>query len=369
MTDSETAKTSFLDEFKAMTTKQWVATLAAFLICTFMVYTGAFITLCMGLGFLIIAVILYMLPHITGVSSPKMKMFFGVLFVVIILLISAFAYGGSATDRMAAANGNTTLTEDNIDYDNGLVTVTLDDSSLDIVLDYCEVSTMAFGRVYVDPDKLVSVTMPYSDGKYTYNVPLEDGKYFFIRLKADINDRTDTFVIYDNTGVSSSEINSMNFNGSIISVVEIALVYFIMVIFSELMRKSARKKRDQMIKDGRLYPEGYDKCKECGTMILPGEIVCRKCGAPIDVPEDVKVLHKKDYFECSECGTEVPLDAKFCPKCGAVFNEEDEIEVKHADGSVEITSEMFECSECGQKVPASADKCAFCGAKFDEEDE
>ena len=104
-------------------------------------------------------------------------------------------------------------------------------------------------------------------------------------------------------------------------------------------------------------------------MVLPGEITCRKCGAPIEVPEDVKVLHKKDFFECSECGTEVPIDAKVCPKCGAKFDEGEETVIQHADGTVDSSSETFECSECGKEVPANAKRCPYCGAEFDEDEE
>ncbi len=51
--------------------------------------------------------------------------------------------------------------------------------------------------------------------------------------------------------------------------------------------------------------------------------MCRKCGAYIDVPDELR--HKKDdYFQCSECGAEVPGDSTVCPKCGAKFDEDDE---------------------------------------------
>ena len=101
-------------------------------------------------------------------------------------------------------------------------------------------------------------------------------------------------------------------------------------------------------------------------MVLPGEVVCRKCGEYIDVPEEMKV-HKKDYFICESCGAEVPADAKTCPRCGVSFDEV-ETEIVHADGSVDKTIETFECSECGEQVPSNAKRCPKCGAEFDEDD-
>ncbi len=95
-------------------------------------------------------------------------------------------------------------------------------------------------------------------------------------------------------------------------------------------------------------------------MVLPGEVNCRKCGAYIDVPDELRVK-KKDFFQCSECGAEVPSDATECPKCGAKFDEVQENVVVHADGSEDVSTESVVCPECGSTVPANADWCPKCG--------
>ena len=114
-------------------------------------------------------------------------------------------------------------------------------------------------------------------------------------------------------------------------------------------------------------------------IVLPGETVCRKCGAYIDIPEEIKAKMKRkvEYSVCSECGAEVPMDARRCPKCGANFDEEtEEVEVEATEEEIaeriekqEESGECFECSECGAKVPADADVCPQCGARFDEDEE
>ena len=158
---------------------------------------------------------------------------------------------------------------------------------------------------------------------------------------------------------NASETN-LALTGAAYTVAYAAIVFFIILIFSALMRRSAEKTRAKMEAEGRLYPQGYGRCKQCGAMVLPGEVNCRKCGAYIDVPEELKPK-KKDSFTCSECGAEVPGDAKVCPKCGAAFDEDDENVVVHADGTEDVSSETVVCPECGNVVPANADWCPRCG--------
>jgi len=90
------------------------------------------------------------------------------------------------------------------------------------------------------------------------------------------------------------------------------------------MRRNLEKMRERLEKEGRLYPQGYGRCKRCRTMVLPGETCCRRCGEYIDVPEEMRVK-KANYFECSECNREVPEDAGVCPYCGEIFESDVEV--------------------------------------------
>ena len=362
MTENNTGKLSIIEEFKALSVKQWIAIAAAFAVSVFATAVG-FAVSCMG--FLIIAVLLYMIPHMLGVTSPKIKAIIGAVFIVIIVIIAAFAYSGSAISTTHLTDSKNVILDD-VEYDDGEIIINCDQPGLTFDAHYYN-GMLVFGIPAYSGESVKDMNFIYGDGKYVASVSLKDHSYYGFRIATtgDSPERANFFV---DTGMTPDEVNSLSLNSSLQVILEIALVYFVMVIFSELMRWSARRTREKMEKDGRLYPKGYSKCKECGTMVLPGEIVCRKCGAPIEVPEEIKKLHKKDFFECSECGTEVPLDAKCCPKCGAVFDEEDEVEIKHADGTVDVSSETFECSECGKIVPANAQKCPYCGATFDDEE-
>jgi len=97
--------------------------------------------------------------------------------------------------------------------------------------------------------------------------------------------------------------------------------FLILCVMSWWMRRNLERTRARMEAEGRLYPQGYGRCKRCGSLVLPGEIMCRKCGEYVDVPEEMRVK-KVNYFECSECGREVPQDAGVCPFCGEAFEDD-----------------------------------------------
>ena len=100
--------------------------------------------------------------------------------------------------------------------------------------------------------------------------------------------------------------------------VVLVLPFLLLSLLTWWMRMNLEKTRARLEKEGRLYPQGYGRCKRCGSLVLPGEVSCRKCGEYIDVPEELRVK-KVNYFECSECGREVPQDAGVCPYCGEAF--------------------------------------------------
>jgi ribosomal protein L40E len=233
---------------------------------------------------------------------------------------------------------------------------------------YGEVKGIGFGTVNATVDMEVAVHV--SGTHVTDSVQLDSDKlyigYLTITQTNDsgeeaANSGSDTYWIFL-TKAYDGDITALCVYGCLIAVINIVLVYVLIMVFSNMMRGRMEKTRVKMEKEGRLYPQGYGRCGQCGTVVLPGEVNCRKCGAYIDRPEEMKPK-KKDFFECSECGAEVPNDAKECPKCGAVFDE-DETEVMHADGTVEITNEITNCPECGAAAPATATFCTKCGAKF-----
>ncbi len=369
---TETAKKlNIIGEFKALGYKQWIGIVAGFIIAMVLTATGMILSMC--LGFFIVAILLYMIPHVTGVKSVPIKAIVGAVFVVAILIVVAFAYSGSATNSMGYESKDHSYIQE-ATWDGENLIITPSDKEADYKAEYFVIGMMNFGYPAMDgSEKRIPIELNRIDGKIVGHVELPKGKYYYIQV--DVLDKDgnrikgESFQVFYNNGMSASDVNALNLRGSGLTIAEIGLVYYLLLIFSALMRRSAEKTRAKMEKDGRLYPAGYDKCKQCGCLVLPGEITCRKCGAPIEVPEEIKVLHKKDFFVCSECGTEVPVDAQFCPKCGEKFNEETENVITHVDGTVDVSTETFTCSDCGKVVPANAQRCPYCGALFDEDDE
>ena len=166
-----------------------------------------------------------------------------------------------------------------------------------------------------------------------------------------------SFFLKDKT--SDSVMNSVVWTGTLYFLGMCMMMYFVILFFSHAIRNSAKKSRRKMEAQGRLYPVGYGRCKQCNAIVLPGEVTCRKCGTYIDVPEEMKP-QKKDFFTCSDCGAEVEGSMNVCPKCGAKFEGGVEVEVERMDGTVE-TAEITECQDCGEEIPSTAGSCPKCG--------
>ena len=365
----------FVDDFKALTPKQWISVILGIAI-------AVIILIMIGIqcfGFLIAAVALYMIPHMMGVSSVKVKTVAGVAFIIVAML-ACTAYSTSLLEN----------TENGASYNNDVSNVTYDSENdileFDIALETDEhplvqvgaVSGFKFNTLELDSatlfiesgqelesgdrttviDNRMTVT-PGADGKSHVVVAnlIEDGGLSSISIGIMGNSSVFYSMIIN---ADNQSYTSLSIENSAYQVAIAAVAFFIILIFSALMRRSAEKTRAKMEAEGRLYPKGYGTCKNCGAMVLPGEVNCRKCGAYIDVPEELKP-QKKDFFTCSECGAEVPADAKVCPKCGATFDEEDENTVVHADGTEDVSNESVTCPECGNIVPANADWCPRCG--------
>ena len=254
---------------------------------------------------------------------------------------------------------------------HGLSLDPVEDSNLRVAVLQQEVNMIAFHSFHstkdVDSQEFKSSDLTLgADGWYSGKAVLEGvsaGTLGAIMVQMGEGDKAFAgySFIYD-TGMTSGDFTKACFYGGAYMTFEIALLFFIILAFSALMRRSAMKTREKMEAEGRLYPQGYGRCKSCGAMVLPGEVVCRKCGAYIDVPDEMR-KHKNDYVVCSECGAEVPADAVVCPKCGARFDEKEEVEVSHADGTVDVTTETVPCPHCGEQIPANADWCPKCGKK------
>lgn len=382
------AGSGFVADLKALEPKQWAGIAAALVISLVLeIFMGS---ACMG--FFVVAVVLYMVPHILGVSSVRIKTLIGVVFAVLAIMLGTFAFAGSIQSSIDAKDTGSDAKIQNIVYDEESNTLTFEiiDSELKpgeekdwyAIAESVPIEGIAFGRPNraggdsvlhreasdpIDDSKaLRDITVTYvgqEAGKYTYrctvsDFDLDDGKLYLTGIGVVDKDnklKTSVQFMID----EGSDHTSILFTGTAYTVAFALVIFYMILIFSTLMRRSAEKTRSKMEAEGRLYPQGYGRCKECGAVVLPGEVNCRKCGAYIDVPDEIKP-HKKDFFQCTECGAEVPSDATECPRCGAKFDGT-ETEIVHSDGNVEITAEQTTCPDCGNSVPAGTEWCPRCG--------
>ena len=383
MTENAKGRIPFIsdtvDDFKALTTKEWIGVLvglvAAILIQMFLGYQC--------LGFFVVAVVLYMVPHMLGVSSVRIKAVVGAIFLVLMLVIGSFMVASlvpnNGADSVSGGDRISDVTYDEEtgelefsvcpgtdDWDvvvqtghvNGLVAVGFESlvmTSVDGVVNHRTADDTTD-----DPDAVRDLVMtadPDREGWYNCSVTLDlaDGSLYVVQINIDENPMS-YLLFMDDRGSDLAKVGLM---GNLYTVAWSLVIYVIILVFSALMRNSAEKTRKKMEAEGRLYPKGYGTCKECGAIVLPGEVNCRKCGAYIDVPDEMRPK-KKDFFQCSECGAEVPSDASECPRCGAKFDGT-ENEVVHEDGSVDVSDQDVVCPDCGSTVPANADWCPKCG--------
>lgn len=383
MTENAKGRIPFIsdtvDDFKALTTKEWIGVLvglvAAVLIQMFLGYQC--------LGFFVVAVVLYMVPHMLGVSSVRIKAVVGAIFLVLMLVIGSFMVASlvpnNGADSVSGGDRISDVTYDEEtgelefsvcpgtdDWDvvvqtghvNGLVAVGFESlvmTSVDGVVNHRTADDTT-----EDPDAIRDLVMtadPDRAGWYNCSVTLDlaDGSLYVVQINIDENPMS-YLLFMDDRGSDLAKVGLM---GNLYTVAWSLVIYVIILVFSALMRNSAEKTRKKMEAEGRLYPKGYGTCKECGAIVLPGEVNCRKCGAYIDVPDEMRPK-KKDFFQCSECGAEVPSDASECPRCGAKFDGT-ENEVVHEDGSVDVSDQDVVCPDCGSTVPANADWCPKCG--------
>jgi len=363
-------------EFKSLSSKQILALVAALIIAMALTLLGLAAGSCMCFGMLMIAITLYMLPHMMGVESIKIKVVLGAIFFVVTLLVGglfaapAFVdnYNDTPPDNDYFSNVEYTYVNNDLEISAKVTGV----GTNNVVLYYGEVKSVDFTDASADINRSLTLDLDSTGTIATGTVSLDPNKLFIGKLgitklddkgKEVINGETETALRFFTEAFDGS-ITLLALKGCLTTLTSVFAMFLLILILSNVMRKRMETTREKMESEGRLYPQGYGRCDRCNSVVLPNEVKCRKCGAYIDRPKDMKP-NKKDFFECSECGAEVPNDAKECPKCGVPFDEE-EIEVIHADGTVEVTTETFECSECGAEVPITATFCPKCGAKFED---
>lgn len=318
---------------------------------------------------LIVPALLYLVPHFFKVKNLKVMVMHGVVFTVVALLAGGLYVAPSYIDDNSEFTGTNTLTDADVTYTGSgyQIMITFDDTTgLTPNAELFVIDAVYFTKANgPDAEPLSPVTQTLNTASYDF--PVGDQLYVIQFFATDTNnDRVEQTFFFLTDSTSESNKNSAIWMGIGYELGIFMLLYFMIVFLTYTMRASAKKTQARMVEQGRLYPEGYGRCKECRAIVLPGEVSCRKCGKYVDVPAEMKP-EKKDFFTCSECDAEVPSDADTCPRCGAEFDEI-EIEVEHADGTIETSTSTFKCPVCGLDVPPTAKFCPKCGETFEYEE-
>ncbi len=330
------------------------------------------------LGWMLAAALCYLIAHLFH-NTHKEKIILGVVACVFIVVIGGLEVGPSTLEaREDDPDIDTDYFHDvAISYNEstGALTVTTafgdDLEGYTPVIGYSRISMIVYGGVYSETIVSDMDLKDISSGSYTFENWDTSNLNYIVLLLASVEDdgsytaETGT-VGFTDMAITDDDCKKICWIGSAYATAFFALIFFVITLGSWFFRSRMKKTRQKMEEQGRLYPQGYGRCANCGAIVLPGEVECRKCGTYIDRPDEMKPK-KVDYFRCTNCGAEVPSMAEVCPKCGATFTEE-ETEVVHADGSVTF-EKSFTCPDCGTSVPPGADGiriCPKCGKRFQD---
>ena len=330
------------------------------------------------IGWILAAAICYLIAHLFH-NSHKQKAILGAVTCILIVVIGGAEMAPAAMENYkdSADRVDTDYFKDvTLAYDEATgsltvtTTITGDLEGYTPAIGYANVTMIVYGGVYTDA---VVGSMDFYDihtGSYTFaDWDISKLHYLILALASDEDGKLKAekgTVGFTDAAITDDDGSHIGWVGSIYAMGFFALIFFAITLGSWFFRGRMKKTRQKMEEQGRLYPQGYGRCTNCGAIVLPGEVECRKCGTYIDRPDEMKPK-KVDYFRCTNCGAEVPAMAEVCPKCGATFTEE-ETEVVHADGSVTV-EETFTCPDCGTAVPPGTEGyriCPKCGKRFQD---
>ncbi|MDD4185725.1 MAG: zinc ribbon domain-containing protein [Candidatus Methanomethylophilaceae archaeon] len=302
--------------------------LALFLGITFML-SGFYELFCLPM---LVGVAMYVVPKMLGVKSTKTLLAAGAAYLVIISCVGALVVSPAyvdSYDNIGSLNEGDFTDADIILKGNGLydITVEYNGSGTDVEFCYNDIMILYYSSAgMATPANRVAMTS--SGTTYTASdVDLGDNKleYFFFEAKSGSDTIDKTGMMIYRGSATDGDVTMMALEGNLYFIgINIMFIYFLVVIFSFFSRRSLENARERMEREGRLYPQGYGRCKECDALVLPGETCCRKCGAFIEKPEIITAAPVEEEMECSECGATVPANAEKCPKCGERFDADDD---------------------------------------------
>ncbi|MCQ2086104.1 MAG: zinc ribbon domain-containing protein [archaeon] len=310
-------------------TERKATTIIGFLITLiigiFLYYAGLF-TSFYGMGFIFIGLTLLIIPRSFGCRNFKLMVLFGIAFFLITTTIGALAVSKPM------------LETDNQTSNSNLVVQEEYNETASLYVNYHNIVNMK--NISIKLEKVAWVCYNHyhtlSDSSCHYKLSLSHDFWEVSDIKVSTNDvYFYTFFTFDElneerlikSGFYSfyeSNITTLALETNAYYVGISATIFLFMLFLVREFRRRIDKIREAMEAEGRLYPQGHGRCNHCGSIVLPGEIYCKKCGTHVDIPDKFQDM-KTEFFQCSECGAEIPMNANICPKCGIKFDEEDEI--------------------------------------------
>ncbi|MGN1045238.1 MAG: zinc-ribbon domain-containing protein [Candidatus Methanomethylophilaceae archaeon] len=328
----------------------------AFAVTFLMMYMGAYTQYCL---FAFVGALLFIIPKMFGVKDFKAMAVLGLAFFLVTSLAGAFLVSAPAMESMkdreiAGDFSNCTITNvpGTDDYE---ITVDYGGTTAPTV-HYVEITSCSFSYLF-GQNKTADMTL-VSGTTYKATVPLTNDRANILYFTADGKSSEQTLVS-QTLGGDTLQRTAISGNMYVDGIPTV--MFFLILLFSTWMRRNFEKQREKFEAEGRLYPKGYGLCKNCGMTVLPGEKVCRKCGTPIDIPEEIQRETLSKLYgtvKCPSCGADVVKIESVCPKCRAQMPG-------HENDGTE-TEDTFRCSDCGAEVPADSSVCPSCGARFDD---
>jgi ribosomal protein L40E len=347
--------------------RKTAALIATFALALVMAYYGW----TAGFGMFVIGTMLYMVPHLFGVDNKKLLGAYGIAFMAVALAVGIGISAPAVVADRDVPPADDAFSDITCTYSDGITYVTavyageLGEGEA-VLLSYgvtgigfterqiygVRLDRTAFSEAVHDP---VGGTTAIA-GEFGLDPDVLHLVGLGVLVDDEVVDETYNWFL---TGSFEGDASGIYLSGVGMSIGQVMLVFFAILIFSTLMRRSLGRTRERMEQEGRLYPVGYGRCDNCRAIVLPGEVNCRKCGAYIDRPDEMKP-DKHDMVTCSECGAEVTPDAEKCPRCGVVF--EDTV-VEYIDPPTMPPTMQLPviCPECGTLLPPGTGFCPKCG--------
>ncbi|MCG7840286.1 MAG: hypothetical protein MIO87_00080 [Methanomassiliicoccales archaeon] len=272
---------------------------------------------------MLVAFLAYGIPTYFGLKDRKKLAMFGLgLFLVIGLSLGAALYATidnfeptplSSDDNSLIAGMATPLKGVPGDAFDFTVTLASTSGNPDVRV----VLINNWGDGTGDRNLSMSTTSDANDTLWVYNLTLndmEEGVYYYNFILENDTASVTTAQSFGPVNADMGKVfSNSTISGVMVSFLNIAVLFYILVLLTWWMDRSKKKLFEMEQKRGK--------------------------------PKEKKAVDEK--FVCSDCGADVPADSDKCPGCGAKFDDDE-----------------IKCPQCSSKLLKTDTKCWNCGRKL-----